>query len=212
MAKLAVLGAILVGGSRPGGGRGFRIKGGINAGVGDRRRSPLHLHLRPLPNQWVHRAGSGESTDRLFHGGWPGGDQRARASTPPDPESLLDFRATGLPRRRDRPRRPSSGSSPIGGIVTSPLPLPPGFVANGYNYQSNVTWEYLLGPTIDYTNPGPNGVFLGEFTVNTSWSYAAGQPPPWPPAPLSTIATWSAERSGRARSSSRAYPSLPHWS
>ncbi len=63
-------------------------------------------------------------------------------------------------------------------------PSPPPATANGYNYQSNVTWEYLLGPTINYTNPGPNGVFLGEFTVVTSWSYAAGQPPPLAPGTI----------------------------
>ncbi len=74
--------------------------------------------------------------------------------------------------------------SPSGGIVTTPSPPPAGFVANGYNYQSDVTWEYLLGPTINYANPGPNGVFLGEFTVVTSWSYAAGQPPPLAPGTI----------------------------
>jgi hypothetical protein len=76
--------------------------------------------------------------------------------------------------------------TPNGGVATSPSPIPPGFMANGYNYESNVTWEYLLGPTIPYSNPGPNGVFLGLFTVNTSWSYGKGQPPPLAPGSILT--------------------------
>jgi hypothetical protein len=75
-------------------------------------------------------------------------------------------------------------NTPSGGIAATPSPPPTGFKADGYNYNSNVTWEYVAGPTINFTNPGPNGVFLGEFTVNTSWSYEFGQPYPMSPGTI----------------------------
>lgn len=62
---------------------------------------------------------------------------------------------------------------PNGGIATSFIGS--ATTPNGTNFQSSLTWEYLLGPTITYTN---SPVLLGVFTVETAWvNYAANSPP-----------------------------------
>ncbi len=64
---------------------------------------------------------------------------------------------------------------PSGGIATSfisPSTGPP----TGTNFESNVTWNYILGPST-ITWSGTN-ILLGVFTVETAWvNYAANSPP-----------------------------------
>ena len=60
---------------------------------------------------------------------------------------------------------------PAGGIVTTPGTAPTN--PTGYDYSSNVTWNYTAGPTFTYTN---TPIFLGLFTVETTTDYT-GSPP-----------------------------------
>jgi hypothetical protein len=181
IAGLAMLGAMVVGGLEARAGT-VTIKGGIVLGSGTGGDPPytyiFDLYLTSgfiAPDLGANPPTTFFTVDGLVGVSGAGYDtsQIPNASTTSEPPSTAP---AGSPQANE------FWTVPNGGIVTSPSPPPA--TANGYNYQGNVTWEYLLGPTINYTNPGPNGVFLGEFTVVTSWSYGAGQPPPMAPGTI----------------------------
>lgn len=179
MAGLTMVGAIVGGGLEARAGT-VSIKGGIKAGSGTGGDPPYTYIFDLYLTSGFIAPDLGAKTsiftvDGLVGVSGPGYDtgQIPNPSTTSQPPGTAP---AGSPQANE------FWTLPNGGIVTSPSPPPA--TADGYNYQSNVTWEYLLGPTINFTNPGPNGVFLGEFTVVTSWSYAAGQPPPLAPGTI----------------------------
>lgn len=91
---------------------------------------------------------------------------------------------------------------PCGGITTAYIPPftgPP----NGYNYASNITWDYVLGPTL--TASGPDGTFLGVFTVVTGWNTYSSPPV----TPGVTVINYSFDLNGSTGQSEPGSPTSP---
>jgi hypothetical protein len=172
---LTALAAMVAGGSAVQAGT-ITVKGGIQEGSGT-GGDPPYVYIFDLyltSGSIAPDLGAQTSTitiNGLVGVSGPGFDtsQILSASSPSEPPSIA---ASGSLQASE------DWITPAGGIVTTPSPLPVGFVANGYNYESSVTWEYSQGPTITYSG---SPVFLGEFTVNTSWTYTATQSAPVTP-------------------------------
>lgn len=169
---LAALGAMMAGGPEAQAGGVVVVTGGITQGSGS-GGDPTYTYTFDLYLTGGSISPDGAAMTSTFTVndliGVSGLDFTGYIGTPSAPSQPPTTATPGSPQAME------TWTVPSGGVVTTELSPGPGYTPNGYNYEGTVTWDYVAGPTINYSG---TQIFLGAFTVNTSWNYGASQPPP----------------------------------